>query len=248
MLINFTVDLLLLMGSCGLCGYSVQGKRCCIAAAIGGVYGGICLVPGMAVLGHWVFRFLVLGIMAAISYGMDRSAAQRGIIFILLSMSLSGIVLGIGNGGILGLILSAAVVCGLCVFGFRGRGLTRRFAAVELFYRGKRKALTALQDTGNCLRDPISGVSVPVAGADIAWELLGLTPDQLAAPVETVQSGKIPGLRLIPYHSVGRRGMLLALQLDRIRINGADSSTLLAFAPERLGNDGYQMLTGGTVS
>ena len=101
--------------------------------------------------------------------------------------------------------------------------------------------------TGNCLRDPLTGEQVLVAGADVGERLLGLTEHQLRHPVETMASGVIAGLRLIPYRAVGQPGsMLLALRIPGARIGNAAANPMVAFAPEELGRgDVYQMLTGG---
>ena len=113
----------------------------------------------------------------------------------------------------------------------------------------RRINLIALRDTGNNLRDPISGESVLVAGADVAEKLLGLTSWQLAHPVETLASGAVPGVRLIPYHAVGQPGgLLVALRFQRAKIGNTFANPLVAFAPEVLaGGEVYQMLTGGAI-
>ena len=107
----------------------------------------------------------------------------------------------------------------------------------------------ALCDTGNQLRDPVTGEHVLVVGAQVAGELLGLTARQLANPADTLMTAKIQGLRLIPYTTVGRsRGLLLAVRMKDIRVDGRRTDALVAFAPEGLGeNGGYQALTGGRV-
>ena len=107
--------------------------------------------------------------------------------------------------------------------------------------------LVALRDTGNTLTDPISGQSVLVVGSEIAWELLGITRQQLHSPLETMASGKIPGLRLIPYRSVGcSAGMLLAAAMDEVIVDGQPSGALVAFAPQTIGKtETYQALAGG---
>ena len=104
--------------------------------------------------------------------------------------------------------------------------------------------LTALRDTGNSLRDPITGKPVLIVGADIAEKLTGLSPAALRDPVRTM--GSLPGLRLIPYRTVGNTGFLLALRIPSVKIGNRQGSALVAFSPHILGS-GYQALTGGTV-
>ena len=174
---------------------------------------------------------------------------RRGVLFLFLSMALGGIALGINSKSVVSLVLAAAGVWCMCVFGFRGKVKGREFVTVNLSYGGRRRSLIALRDTGNTLKDPITGEAVLVAGADVANKLLGLTKEQLSAPIETVEKGIISGLRLIPYRAVGQpHGMLLAARMDEVMIGKEKTGTLVAFAPQELGrNEGYQALTGGIL-
>ena len=99
------------------------------------------------------------------------------------------------------------------------------------------------------LRDPVTGQSVLIVDATAAWRLLGLTRQQLMTPVETVAAGKFPGLRLIPYRTVGQTGGLLAaLRMENVKIDQWQGSALVAFAPVGLdAENGYRALTGGMV-
>lgn len=246
MLLNFLVDFLLLLAAGRLCGFPVKLGRAIAGGALGGLYAAVCLLPGFAFLGNFLWRTVSLGAMAVIAYGYSLSAWRRGLAFVFLSLALGGAVMGIGKGGILGIVSAAGVLCFLCCVGFRGRLGGTAYIPVELNYGENRLTLTALQDTGNTLRDPVTGQQVLVIGADAAQKLTGLTQGQLQSPVESV--GAIPGLRLIPYHSVGGSGFLLALRLQGVKIGSWQGSTLVAFAPEGLSREGaYQALTGGAL-
>ena len=248
MLLNFLVDFLLILGTNRLAGYPASPLRAAAASAVGGIYGGVCLIPGFSFLGNNWWRLIFLCLMAAIAFGWNRSALRRGVLFVLLSMALGGIALGLGSGGGLMLIAAAGGVALLCAVGFQGKIGARQYLQAELVFAGRKKLLTALCDTGNTLRDPITGSSVLVVGADVAWELLGLTDAQLAAPIETLASAGIPGLRLIPYRAVGQPcGMLLAIKIDSVKIGGKGCAPIVAFAPHKLGNEGYQALAGGVI-
>ena len=245
-LLNFLVDFLLLLGAGCLCGFPVKVGRAMAGGAIGGVYAAFCLLPGFAFLGNLLWRIVSLGAMAVIAYGCSVSALRRALVFAFLCLALGGAVLGIGKGGVLGIVSAAGVICLLCRVGFRGKLGGAAYVPVELNYKDKHIALTALQDTGNTLRDPVTGQQVLVIGADAAKKLTGLTVEQLKKPVESVDA--IQGLRLIPYHSVGARGFLLALRLEDVKIGAWQGSALVAFAPEGLNREGaYQALTGGAI-
>lgn len=242
--LDFLVDFLLLLGAARLCGYPVKLYRALAAAAVGGLYAGGCLLPGFYFLGNFLWRAVSMACISMVAYGLSQSALRRGLIFAFLKFALGGVVLGIGKEGVVGILCAAGILCLLCCFGFRGKIGGTTFIPVELAYGDKHLHLTALRDTGNTLRDPVTGREVLVIGADAAGELTGLTQEQLRNPVDTM--GTLPGLRLIPYHSVGSGGFLLALRFQNVRIGTWQGSSLVAFAPDGLGREGaYQALTGG---
>ncbi len=247
--LNFLVDFLLILGTNRLSGHPAAPGRSALAALLGGLYGAACLVKGLSFLGSTLWRVIFLALMARIAFGSGRSALRRGILFVLLSMALGGIALGLGNGGFWALVGAAAGVWLLCRVGFRGKAGRTEYVSVELSYGGKRMDILALRDTGNTLRDPVTGEQVLVVSEDIGEELLGLTKKQLQSPVETVAAGVLPGLRLIPYQAVGKStGMLLAIRLREVKIDGKRQGTLVAFAPGVLSREGeYQALTGGVL-
>ena len=88
--------------------------------------------------------------------------------------------------------------------------------------------------------------SVLVIDVDAAERLIGLSRHQLCCPVDTI--GMLPGLRLIPYKSVGGSGFLLAMRLSDVKVGSWKGSGLVAFSPEVLSAEGsYQALTGGII-
>ena len=247
MLLNFLVDFLLILGTNRLCGYPIGAKRASLSALLGSIYAGACFLPGFSFLGNWLWRFVSLLLMSCIAFGCTQSALRRGVVFALLSMALGGVALMVNSTGFWSVVLSAAAVCILCRLGFHGKLGCQSFIPVELTYGERKVCLTALQDTGNTLRDPVTGADVLVIGADVAQKLTGLTRTQLGAPVEFLDA--IPGLRLIPYRTVGQgSGFLLALKLTDVKIGNRKANKLVAFAPEGLHPEGaYQALTGGRV-
>ncbi len=245
MLLNFLVDLLLLVGTNRLAGYPPGFLRCALAAVLGGVYGGACLLRGFAFLGSFLWRMVSLGFMSVLAFGTGTGAMRRTMLFVLLSFALGGVALGLGNGGFWGLVSAGATVCALASLGFWGKQ-GQHFRQYTLAWGERRVTVTALEDTGNGLKDPVTGEPVLILGPAAAQNLTGLTREQLRCPVETLAAGAIPGLRLIPYRAVGQaQGMLLALKVRGER----DRPVLVAFAPEGLGEGmgEFEALTGGLV-
>ena len=239
MILNFLVDLFLLLGTNRLSGHPSNLKRAMLAAALGGLYGGVCVLPAFQFLGHTFWRIVILCLMAVVAFG--RNCLRRGILFVLLSMALGGVAVGINGGGFWTLSLSALAVCVMCLLGFRGR-VGAEYLSVEL--EGMR--LTALKDTGNTLTDPITGQQVMVVSARVGMRLLGLSEGELKDPVNAL--AKVTGGRLIPYHAVGKSAMLLTKRYENVTIGDWKGSCLVAFAPNEIGRGRpYEALTGGTL-
>lgn len=247
-LLNFLVDLLLLLGTNRLSGHPMGLKRAVAAALLGGVYAACCVMPGFSFLGNTLWRLVSLALMSVIAFGLSQSGLRRGVLFVFLSMALGGIAMGLGSGGFWSLVLSAGGVCFLCLVGFRGRAGAQRYVPICVHHRSQTVALTALVDTGNTLRDPVSGRPVLVVDAAAASKLLPLTREQLAHPVETLSTTKLPGLRLIPYSAVGQSaGLLLGIRADRVEVDGKEAEYIVALAPQNLGYGQYQALAGGAL-
>jgi sigma-E processing peptidase SpoIIGA len=245
MLLNFLVDLLLILGTNRMTGHPATVGRASVAAALGGVYSGACLLPGFRFLGNLLWRIVSLATMSGIAFGCNRSGLKRGAFLALLSMAMGGIAMGFGTGRLAAVIFGGGVLFLFCLL-WGGQGLPARFADMEIRFGQKVCHGTVLRDTGNLLRDPVTGQAVTVAGSRIAREMLELTPEELKDPVSLLASRQIPGLRLIPYRAVGSGGMLAAVKADEVRIDGRKVGTLVAFSPEITGRDGFEALTGGT--
>lgn len=235
--LNFLVDLFLLLGVNRLAGHPLGMARAAAAAALGGGYAGVCLMPGWQFLGGGIWRAVSLGLMCCTAFGASRSGWQRSMLFVLLSMALGGLTLN-QDPGVLGLLAASGLLALLSRMGLRGQG--RRFAVLEITYANRTMRLRALVDTGNSLRDPVSGAAVTVLSPEVGLKL-GLDPRVLAAP----ESAMRPGLRLIPARTVGGGGFLAAVRCDKVLIDGKAGGSLVAFAREKFGNGEYQALTGG---
>ena len=247
MALNFMVDFLLLLGTNRLAGFPAQPWRCAWAALLGAVYSGACFLPGFSFLGNVLWRGISLFLMGTIAFGVNCSALKRGGLFLLLSMAMGGIALHMGHKNLISVLLCALLCLLLSIISFGGQAGGREYVPLQIALGEKSASLIALKDTGNTLRDPLTGEPVLVISPTVAGRLTGLTQQQLKNPLETLSSCIIPGLRLIPYHSIGNAGgFLLAKRFEDVVIAGKRRSTLVAFAAEGLGNgEIYQALTGG---
>ena len=247
-MLNAVVDFMLLMGTNALAGFPSDWKRNLPAAALGGLYGGICLLPEFRFLGGILWRMVFLGLIGFTAFGWNRGSLKRTGIFLLLSMAMGGIAMGMGKGGIASLICSGGAIWLLCKVAFGDMVGGKSYVPVTIRYGSREVRVLALRDTGNSLTDPVTGERVLVLGTTAAMNLTGLTRQQLLSPLETMAKGVLPGLRLIPYRAVGNaNGMMLAVKMDRVWVGNREIGNLVAFAPQILGAGEFQALAGGVL-
>lgn len=249
MALNFLVDFLLILGTNRLSGFPPGWKRAALAALLGAIYSGGCMIPGFSFLGNTLWRMVFLALMGVIAFGANWSALKRTGVFVLLSMAMGGVALGFGRGDFSLLVLSAVVVWLLCRISFGKCVGGREFETVTISAEGTAATVTALRDTGNDLRDPISGEQVMVVGPGTAAKLTGLSVSDFCRPMDALLSHPKQGYRLIPYSSVGQPGsLLLAKRFTIRRAEKKQETAIVAFAPEVIGKgDLYQALTGGVL-
>ena len=249
MVFNFLTDHLLLMGSNRLAGFPLGGKRAAAAAALGAVYSGGCLLPGFRFLGSSLWRMVCLGLMSGIAFGWNRRALRRGGTFVLLSLAMGGLALGGNRRDLPGLLLCGGLIWGLCVLAFGGQRGLREYVPLRIRYGPQEIQLLALRDTGNTLRDPLTGEQVLVISLEAACRLTGLTEDQIKDPMQTILQRPLTGLRLIPFRTVGQPGgMLLAMGFADVTIGSRRQRATVAFDTGGLGSgDIHQALTGGVI-
>ena len=260
--LNALTDYLLLLSCARLRGRALRRTRFAAAAALGGVYAVFAAIPPLSFLVSLAVKALVSLLMAWIAFGAPPELWRGWGCFLALSSAFAGAVYGISllsGAEVRGMLSGAslktlALSFGLCYAAVRlffGRFLKRRERCVveaKIELCGKTVSLRALRDTGNQLRDPVTGESVLVIGSSPARQLTGLTEAQLARPLETLENSPLPGLRLVPYQAVGaKNGLLLAKRFPKVRLGGRSCAALVAFAPQSFGTE-YQALAGGSLS
>lgn len=238
MLLAWLVNTLLLSAVSRFLGRSAAVLRILLGAFLGAVGVGLSLLPGMFFLHTHLGRGGLLFLMCLAAFGVHRKLLWEFGLFALLHFSVGGLTAQTAEP--VRMVLGTAGISLAC-------WLTRekkQLIPVELTWGQIHMHLTALYDTGNTLLDPVSGEGVLILDAPSAQKLTGLTPQQLSTPVESMEA--VPGLRLIPYHTVGNSGFLLALRMADVKIGNRQESVVVAFSPENFGKD-YQALTGGNV-
>ena len=262
--VNTLINYLLLRGSASMGGCSTGFWRLVGAAGLGGLYAVAGVLPGLELLQGTVFQLACAAGMILLAFGWKRNTLKQGLFFFALSFAFGGVVLLLVQAVepdclLLGgrayyavstpaLLLLAGACYGLAAVVLNGWGTHTGGDLVELELQlGKRKTtLKALRDTGNTLRDPITGQRILVAG----WQVLErLLPEAALIREPTELAVQFPELRfrLVRYEAVGSKGLLPAVRC-KIRQGKRKTSVLVAFTKTKLSAHGrFEALTGGNV-
>lgn len=231
------VDILLLYATGHLLGGRIPMWRYGVAGLAGGIFAGLSMIDGFSFLGSSLWQICGIVMTGLLAFGFSGQTLRKLFLFSLLRLSIGGLA---GKEAMVSMLLGALGIGFACMI----VGRRSKFVPVELNFHGQTYHITALYDTGNALKDPITGRGVLVVDANIARRLTGLEAAALRDPVQNLLS--FPGLRLIPYQSVGNTGFLLALQITDAKIGNRQESILVALSPNLLSNH-YQALTGGNL-
>ncbi len=247
--VSMGVDLLLIWGVAELVGVPLRWFRVGLSVILGGMYTLVCVYSESGIQGSYFWRFLLWASEGWICFGGNSGGFRRGVFFAVLAAAVSEGAAGVGGLSVRGMGSGALLVCALCLLDMRRHRLKKPYVPVLLIWENQKERILALRDTGNTLRDPVTGEPVLVAGPSVAQRMLGLTEEELSTPAKTLVDGKIKGLRLIPYRSVGQsNGMLLAVRVPRAKVGTRQGSVVVAFTPTVLDPENrYHALAGGCV-
>lgn len=271
--LNFLLNWLLLKASVKMTGAAAHRLRLVLAAALGGVYAVVVLLPGMEGTSGLAGRVLSFVLLCGCAFGFHARAIKPSAWFFTVCCAFCGLVLTVNallgrQMVVLGgaafyavsfrmLVLLAGLVYGVCTVLFPRLGLHSGGELTRLTLTAGTRSVTlnALRDTGNTLKDPLTGEDVVVADWQIAARLLpecAMDARLAQSPTQAVQRLRLlhPELkpRLLPYRAVGtRQGLLAAVRLQCSRSDGQKRSKIVAFSPTAVSDGGlYQALTGGS--
>lgn len=270
LLMNFLLDYLLLSAAGKLTG-GRRRSRCALASALGTVYAGLALLPCGGFLEHPFCKGGMAAAMMLVAFGRTRRLLRSGGLFLVLSCAFGGglLLVALARGGspgpvgvlavpglgMRGILVAAAVGYGGLSLLLRGQFThTRTGGEVEtlrLCHRGRALTLLALRDTGNTLRDPLTGHPVLVVEGERLRDLLPELPldrASLSDPAALLAQETDLRLQLLPYRAVGvEYGLLLALRLDRVEwAGGSCRHCLTALSPTPVSDGGaYCALISG---
>lgn len=132
------------------------------------------------------------------------------------------------------------------------------FCDISIYINSKRKEMRAMIDTGNLLKDPITGMPVIIVEKE---EIRSLLPVEILENLNKIINGEIENIknieqfinrfRVIPFNSLGKQnGLLLGIKADKIIIDYGENkiqneNIILGIYEKKLcKNDSYKALLG----
>lgn len=236
-IVNLYVDFLLLHCVRGFLRLRTGNGR----LILGALAGAVCALVGLLPMPRWMGP--LAGGLCALAAAAAAFAPVRFRLFVrcwlctwLFSFLLAGFLLFLMQfappgymavvGGAVYLSLSLPLLFVSTCLAYLGFWLFRRvfpressapLCRLRVEYQGKSTELFAKADTGNALREPFSGLPVIVCQAA---PLKGLAPQaalqMLGADTSSAGLDGYEGLRLIPFESVGGKGLLPAFKPEKV--------------------------------
>lgn len=241
---NFITGLVILALTGRLCGRSRSKSGLLLGALMCGAYSFILFIPmiwPLSLACRLPFSFLV--ILAAFGYGGKRICLKTTAVFYIVSFLMGGITIALmyitkvpglsANGSVylhgITYFQVAAGVLATWVLGswlaefFKGKLQKEKvFTSMEVEIAEKTWEIRAFVDTGNFLREPVSGNPAAVLSASCGQRISDEIEDLLLCRS-----------CVIPYRSVGQRGILRGIRPDRVIVEGkAIEKIVLAISKE----------------
>ncbi|MBE6596447.1 MAG: hypothetical protein E7641_02145 [Ruminococcaceae bacterium] len=245
-LINFSMDFLCFFITSRILSRRLSTPRALIGAAIGGIYADLALfIPFGRILALAVDLAVCLLISAVASYkkGRLRDLPLYTLVYLAVSMALGGFMTAIFNllnrvdipieedtsdGISVWLFALLAAISGIITL-VGGRFFRRKSAEpiseIVVSYGGKSKRLCAMTDTGNLLREPISGKPCILVDAEsispiLPREIVRAAKSGSGMRVTELRREDARNIRLIPIRTAGGEGSLVGVRAERIEMIG----------------------------
>lgn len=241
-LVNFMMDYILLQVTRRVLKMQTSHVRICLGAALGAVLTCIIIIiPGLNVVVQFILFHEVVNVVMikiGLKIGWNKTFLKAYLLLYISAFILGGIMEYLHQYIRAGSLFFVLALTGYYVslgiwnlISYLARQKAGR-CTVQLFAGEKECTVEALIDTGNGLRDMITGKPVSIISRDTARKLW---------------DGNLNGVRYIPYHTVGKaEGVMPLMVLDKMCVLREEElwimKPLAAISEERLTSDEYEMI------
>ena len=237
----------------------IKSIRLIVSSLIGGVYAIVSYIDILGIYSNIVLKIILSIAMVYIAFSAKtiKVLARQVVLFYLTSFAFGGVAFALlyfvkpqdilmKNGIYIGMYPLKIVMLG-AIIGFiiittafkmiKGK-ISRKdmFCEITLGLNGKKTKVIAMIDTGNLLKEPITGLPVIVVEKTSLKELF---PEQILNNLQNIMLGEnvenldgiekyMAKIRAIPFTSLGKQnGMLLGFKLDYISICAEEKDVLV---------------------
>ena len=242
-LVNFLMDYILLLLVRKMLKCSATHGRVCIGAAIGALLTCFIVIVPVPYVIKFLFSYLFINTFMLVTGLKIRKIKTlvKAVILLYIGTFLLGGILGyirqyvrVGSLLLAAAIVGYYIILGMWNFLSRMRKMQDTICRVKLHYNGQVCEINGLLDTGNQLKDTVTGEPVSVLGREEAKKLLGTSIPE--------------GIRYIPYHSIGKeQGMMALVRMERMCVQREEEcwleKPLIAISEEQISKTNeYQMI------
>lgn len=245
---NLCINCIILLATALINKNPINIIKILISSLIGSIYAIIVYLSISMIFSNIALKILLSVCMVHIAYNPKniKSLVKQLMIFYLTSFTFGGVAFAllyfvkpqeilIKNGVLIGtypikIALSGGII-GFVLITVAFKNYKKRLSKKDMFcnitieFEKKYKTIKAMIDTGNLLKDPLSGSPVVVVEKR---ELIEIIPEEILNNVEKIISGESElnlheyssKFRVIPFTSLGKEnGLLLGLKIDNLVID-----------------------------
>lgn len=256
-LINFTMDMVLLLLVKRICKQTTKAWRILVAASVGALCA--CLVAiydSLPILLSILIEYFIVSVgmvLIAFRFGSRAQMVRTYIVFLLATFFLGGVMqslfVNLGakdylktfyeevisqNITIAFLVVISLILTPLIYYGYHMLRLSSDFTS-QLYdvtlYVEEEEVITCkgFMDTGNCLKDPIRG-----------WPVIVVDKDLLNEKFIHIQADKLERVCVIPYVSVGKEhGLLYGIRIPKVIIKNTQEEVCTKNVVAALSEHGF---------
>lgn len=222
-----------------------------LASLIGAIYSIIKYISKISIYSNSIFRIVLSIIMVYIAFNPQniKKMCKQLILFYLTTFTFGGVAIYliyvlkpqdiiIKNGMFVGTYVLKVIFIGAIIgsiilivaFKIAKNKINKNdmMCKIKITLNGKEKILNTMIDTGNMLKEPITGNPVVVVEKTVLYDLL---PKDILNNIESILGGdfeKIPEdikneyisrLKIIPFSSLGKQhGMLIGIKPEKLEV------------------------------
>lgn len=254
---NLCMNYIILFATGYLLKIKMNHIRLILSAILGGIYSILAYMEILEIYSNFALKIILSIVMVYLAYHAKnvKQLAKQLIFFYLTSFVFGGCAFAllyfikpqeilIRNGTYIGTYpLKIAILGGIVgftitvvAFHFVKKKITKKdmYCNITIYFEEKNVTATALLDTGNMLKDPITSMPVIVVEKEILKNIL---PEIILNNLNKIIGGDVPKevyedenleyitkFRVIPFSSIGKtNGMLLGFKANKIEIKDEES-------------------------